>query len=423
MSSITILDENDKSELNQNISTKSPKLHTHTTDDIEGIFTVASGGTGVGSLDANKVLYAASESSVGQMSIPTAKSILMQNDSGAPYWKHVSDVDDSTKSIISLNGYSGTSYTVTNNNGERYSGTLGSNESATVKVNGLGVYTIDYTYSGVTKNKTVTINTIGLYSVDCYVQLDFKSASYSAISANAKNGTASSLYAIGDTKAVVLNGTVGAYQFSNQTVYMFIAAFDHNSSVEMNGAHHIVCSFAKSKLVDGKDIAFVDSHYDVYMSNPCFHMNSSNTNSGGWASSYMRQTICSQFKNAMPADLQAVLRTRTIYTDNTGGGNGNNSSNVTATTDTVYIPSEFEVKGARTYANSYEQNHQQQLAYYKNGASKIRYKSNNTSTAAWWWVRSPRYNYGNNFSLVNTGGSTSNENAYYSGGFAPLITI
>ena len=125
----------------------------------------------------------------------------------------------------------------------------------------------------------------------------------------------------------------------------------------------------------------------------------------------------------MPSELQAVLRTRTIYTDNTGGGGGNNSSNVTATTDTVYIPSEFEVQGARSYANSYEQNHQQQLAYYKNGASKIRYKNSDVSTAARWWVRSPRYGASRAFCRVDAGGSPASSNANYAYGFAPLITI
>ena len=203
---------------------------------------------------------------------------------------------------------------------------------------------------------------------------------------------------------------------------MFIAAFDHNSSVEMNGAHHMICSFAKSALTGGKDIAFVDSNYGNATSGASFHMNASYTNNGGWKDSYMRQAICSQFKNAMPSDLQAVLRTRTIYTDNTGGGT-NNSSNVTATTDTVYIPSEFEVQGSRKYANSYEKKHQQQLAYYKNGASKIRYKSDDTSTAAWWWCRSPNYYDSSGFCDVDTGGSPSADNALYANGFAPLITI
>ena len=420
MSSITILDENDKSELNQNISTKSPKLHTHTTDDIEGIFTVEKGGTGVGSLDANRVLYASSTSALGQMSVPTEESVLMQDTSGAPYWKPSSDVGGATKSIITLTGYSGTTYTVTNNGDENYSGTIGDSESATVKVNGFGVYTVSYTYMGKEKTKTVNVNAIGLYTVDCYAAL-FNNASYSDISTASRNGTAASLWSLGDAKAVTLNGTVGVYTFSNETTYMFIVAFDHNSSVEMAGAHHMICSFAKSSLTGGKDIAFTDAQYGTSKSSPCFHMNSSKTNSGGWANSYMRQTICSQFKNAIPSDLKAVLRQRTIYTDNTGGGT-NNSSNVTATTDTVYIPSEFEVQGSRTYANSYEQNHQQQLAYYKNGASKIRYKSSDVSTAAWWWVRSPGSN-GTYFCLVTTGGSPNPYGAYYAFGFAPLITI
>ena len=422
MSSITILDENDKSELNQNIDTKSPKLHTHTTNDIEGIFTVEKGGTGVGSLDANRVLYASSASALGEMSIPTEESVLMQDTSGAPYWKPSSDVGGATKSIITLTGYSGTSYTVTNNGDENYSGTIGSSESAKVKVNGFGVYTISYELAGKTKVKTVNVDAIGLYTVDCYIAV-FNNASYSEISTAAKNGTAASLWSLGDAKAVTLNGTVGAYNFSNETTYMFIAAFDHNSSVEMNGAHHMICSFAKSAATGGKDIAFTDAKYNGSTSNPCFHMNSSNTNSGGWANSYMRQTICSQFKNAMPSDLQAVLRSRTIYTDNKGG-EINNSSNVTATTDYVYIPSEFEVHGSRTSANSYEQNHQKQLAYYKNGASKTRYKSSDVSAAAWWWVRSPSYDLSSySFCYVNAGGGPDYGIARYSFGFAPLITI
>ena len=422
MNSITILDENDKSELNQNISTKSPKVHTHTTNDIEGIFTVEHGGTGVGSLDANKVLYASSASALGQMNIPTEESVLMQDTSGAPYWKPSSDIGGATKSIITLTGYSGTTYTVTNNGDENYSGTIGSSESATVPVNGLGTYTIHYTYSGATSTKTVTINTIGAYSVDCYIHIDFKSAAYSEISSAAKDGTASSLYAIGDTKEVKLNGTVGAYTFSNESVYMFIAAFDHNSSVEMNNEHHMICSFAKSAATGGKDIAFVDAQYNTSTSSECFHMNSSNTNQVGWAGSYMRNTICSQFKSVIPSDLQAVLRSRTIYTDNVGGGE-DSSSHISGTTDYVYIPSEFEVQGSRSYANSYEKDHQQQLAYYKNGASKIRYKSNDTSAAAWWWCRSPYYLYGSVFCIVYTDGGPGNYYAYHAIGFAPLITI
>ena len=337
-----------------------------------------------------------------------------------PYWKPLNDIG--IKSVVTFRGRENTTFTVSLKGKVVASGQIGPNGISVIELKETGEYAIHAEMDGAVGNATLTINYAGTYEVQIPVHDLFSTISTADIPAITKAGIASSVWSIGDAREVKLNGTVGAYTFSNETTYMFIAAFDHNSSVEMNGAHHMICSFAKSAATGGKDIAFVDSKYGRSTSNPCFHMNSSDTNSGGWASSYMRQTICSQFKNAMPSDLQAVLRTRTIYTDNTGGGK-NNSSSVTTTTDYVYIPSEFEVHGSRRYTNSYEQNHQQQLAYYKNGASKIRYKSDNTSTAALWWVRSPGYSAGNNFCTVYTAGSPIYGGASYAYGFAPLITI
>ena len=337
-----------------------------------------------------------------------------------PYWKPLNDIG--IKSVVTLKGRENTTFTVSLKGKVVARGQIGPNGISVIELKEAGEYAIHAERNGSTLDTTLTINYTGMYEVEITVYDPFSTVSMGDIPAITKAGIASSIWAIGDTREVKLNGTVGAYTFSNETTYMFIVAFDHNSSVEMNGEHHMICSFAKSALTGGKDIAFVDSKYNKTTSNPCFHMNSSNTNSGGWASSYMRQTICSQFKNAMPSALKAVLRTRTIYTDNNGNAT-NNASDVTATTDTVYIPSEFEVQGRRSYANSYEQNHQQQLAYYKNGASKIRYKSNNTSTAAWWWVRSPRCTYGSAFCFVNTDGSPNYDSALYAYGFAPLITL
>ena len=338
-----------------------------------------------------------------------------------PYWKPLNDIG--IKSVVTLKGKKNTTFTVSLKGKVVARGQIGQNGISVIELKEVGEYAIHAEKDGLSYDTILTINYIGTYEVEIYTPDPFSEISIKDIPAITKTGIAPSVWAIGDTRFVILNGTVGAYQFSHQYTYMFIVAFDHNSSVEMNGEHHIICSFAKSAATGGKDIAFVDSQYNKSTSNPCFHMNSSNTNNGGWASSYMRQTICSQFKNAMPSELQAVLRSRTIYTDNTGGGSGNNSSNVTATTDTVYIPSEFEVQGRRSYANSYEQNHQQQLAYYKNGASKIRYKSDNTSTAALWWMRSHHYYFGDRFCTVGDDGSTYGLHADAAFGFAPLITL
>ena len=337
-----------------------------------------------------------------------------------PYWKPLNDIG--IKSVVTLKGKENTTFTVSLKGKVVASGQIGPNGISVIELKETGEYAIHAEKDGGALDTTLTINYTGTHEIDINVPDPFSTISTADIPAITKAGIASSIWAIGDTRAVKLNGTVGAYNFSNETVYMFIVAFDHNTDVEMNGAHHIVCSFAKSALTGGKDIAFVDSNYGNSTSGASFHMNASYTNNGGWKDSYMRQTICSQFKNAIPSDLQAILRSRTIYTDNTGRKT-NNSSNVTATTDYVYIPSEFEVQGSSEYANSYEQNHQKQLAYYKNGASKTRYKSNATSTAARWWVRSPARTTANTFCYVEARGSIANIAADYVNGFAPLITL
>ena len=118
---------------------------------------------------------------------------------------------------------------------------------------------------------------------------------------------------------------------------------------------------------------------------------------------------------ALPADLRAVMKPITKYSDNTGGGN-NTASYVTSTTDYLPLLSEFEYHGTRTYANSAEQNFQQQYAYYQAGNSKVHYKHNATGTAANVWCRSVYADSAYYFCLVYTNGSATGSNAYYSWG-------
>ena len=337
-----------------------------------------------------------------------------------PYWKPLNDIG--IKSVVTLKGRENTTFTVSLKGKVVASGQIGPNDISVIELKETGEYAIHAERNGGTLDTTLMINYTGTYEVEITIYDPFSTVSIGDIPAITKAGVASSVWAIGDTREVKLNGTVGAYNFSNEITYMFIAAFDHNSSVEMNGEHHIVCSFAKSALTGGKDIAFIDAEYGGFTSDTAFHMNTYNVNGNGWNRCHMRNTICSQFKNAMPSDLQAILRSRTIYTDNTGEGT-NNASNVTATTDYVYLPAEFEVHGSRTYANSYEKSYQQQLAYYKNGASKIRYQTGYTYMYAEWWVRSPTYNNSHNFCMVKTNGSPGWDGAGYAHGFAPLITL
>lgn len=243
-------------------------------------------------------------------------------------------------------------------------------------------------------------------------------------------GQGANYWSIGDRKAVTLNGTIGKLSLSNVTTYAFIIGFNHNSSVE--GANRIHFQLAKTALSGGTDVCFCDSSYNSNVSTTgYFSMNSSQTNSGGWASSQMRTNICGTSLSSysgtiiavIPAALRAVLKSVTKYTDNTGGGNGSLSRNVTATTDYFFLLSEYEVFGSTTYANSSEASKQSQYSYYRAGNSKIKYKHDGTSTAAYWWLRSPYANDSSKFVRVSTGGKIGRNSAYASRGFAPGFCV
>lgn len=233
-------------------------------------------------------------------------------------------------------------------------------------------------------------------------------------------GLASSYFNAGDRKAVTLNGTVGSLSL-NGTYYCYIIGIDHNSAIE--GTNRIHFQFGKTALSGGTDICFIDSGYGSgRYSDAWFNMNNANSNSGGWNSSLMKTVICSAFKSAMPSDLQAVLKTVTKYSDNTGGGS-DIASYVTATSEEVFLLSEFEVFGARAYANSAEQNYQAQYTYYSSGNSKVKYRHSATDSTAAWWLRSARMGDQYYFCIVNASGRAVSDGAVRSLGFAPAFCV
>lgn len=144
----------------------------------------------------------------------------------------------------------------------------------------------------------------------------------------------------------------------------------------------------------------------------------------------MRTTICGTSLSSssgtiiavIPEELRAILKSVTKYTDNTGGGS-TAASNITATTDYFFLLSEYEVFGTIVNANSNEASKQAQYAYYFAGNSKIKYKHNVTSTAAYWWLRSPLVENSNGFVRVRPDGTVSWGNAFYSYGFAPGFCV
>ena len=262
---------------------------------------------------------------------------------------------------------------------------------------------------------------------------------WSAISSVSSTGA--NYWAVGDRKAVAINGTVGTKAI-NATYYVYILGFNHNSSREGNG---ITFGGFKTALSGGTDICLVDDNYNSYSTGgqKWFNMNhSANTNSGGWKGCDLRYDVLGSTNTnngdatattatspvsgtlmaALPSALRAVMKPMNIYTDNTGGGS-DTASYVTKSVDYLPLLAEYEIFGTRSYANSAEQNYQQQYQYYKNGNSRVKYRHTATSSTAPWWERSPYSTGSNYFCGVSTSGNANRTGARYSSGLAPAFRI
>ena len=340
--------------------------------------------------------------------------------------------------------------------------TIGGNHDGTISVvsNNTGIATVSRSGNTVTVNNvnqttgntTITVsctagtNYTAPSSQSVTVEAKFVSSvlnenDWSVIKSVADASQGANYWAVGDRKAVTVNGTVGT-QAINGTYYVYILGFDHNSSREGTG---ITFGTFKTALSGGTDICLVDSHYNDYSTGgqKWFNMNhSSNTNSGGWKGCDLRYDVLGSTNSnnndagtttatspvsgtlmaALPSDLRAVMKPMNIYTDNTGGGS-NTASYVTKSVDYLPLLAEYEIFGTRSYANSAEQNYQAQYQYYKNGNSKVKYRHSSTSSTASWWGRSPTYGDSGNFCRVTTNGTANYTSAGSSNGLAPAFRV
>lgn len=350
--------------------------------------------------------------------------------------KNVSVVDSYAVALtffsatITVNVDSGASVTL--KKGGTTIATKTSNGTAVFTVTETGAYTVTATKNGQTTSGSVNVvsGTTSYSLTLSFVSSTLNNNEWSVIKSVSDAGQGANYWSIGDRKAVTLNGTVGKLSLSNVTTYAFIIGFNHNASVE--GANRIHFQLAKTALSGGTDVCLCDSSYNSTVSTTgYFSMNSSRTNSGGWASSQMRTNICGTSLSSysgtiiavIPAALRAVLKSVTKYTDNTANGGGSTASYITATTDYFFLLSEFEVFGSITYGNTNEKNKQAQYAYYSAGNSKIKYKHDGTSTAAHWWLRSPSASNSYGFVIVITGGTVIDYYANLSLGFAPGFCV
>lgn len=263
------------------------------------------------------------------------------------------------------------------------------------------------------------------------VPTTLEDTSWATISSTVSNGLASSYWSVGDRKSVQLknNSKMGNVTFTNNyVIYAYIIGLDHNAEIEAPG---MTLQFGfPSNLNDAKNYAFVDSNYgnSIQEDNGCFHMNY-NSSFYGWYNSMARNGFLNggtnSFLTCLPDDLVAVCTAKPIYTDNASGTGSDKASSVTSTKDKVFLLSEYEIFGTRTYANLYEQELQKQYTYYKT-YSKVKYRHNSPSNTCVYWTRSKRNTTSTSsypYCSVSTSGSINSSSSFISYGIAPVIHI
>lgn len=300
----------------------------------------------------------------------------------------------------------------------------GTTITVTAKANGTATITVN-----VAADNNYNAPASQTISVNCnMVSPTLEDNTWANIRSISDAGQGANYWDVGDVKSVTLNGSLVGTAYNNKKIDAFILGFNHNSSKEGTGRIHF--QLGKSGSVH---IALCDSNYNSTGSSAGFRMNLSNTNSGGWSNSYMRKNVlgnsgspssppANSLLAIISADLRSALKSVNKWTDNTGNAS-NSSGNVTSTTDYFFLLAEFEVFGTRGGANQYEQNQQAQYDFYKSGNSKIRYRDTATSTAVWWWLRSPLYSGSSYFLIVDTNGGWSGSSAIISGGLAPGFCV
>ena len=231
-----------------------------------------------------------------------------------------------------------------------------------------------------------------------------------------KHNVGQNYWAVGDCKEITMNGKVSdGLTLTNYTAWVYIIGFNHNAEKEGNGI--TFQGFKATK--NGTPVCLTDSGYDNNKtSGTWFNMNNANTNVGGWEACLMRKNIMPLIKAAFPADLQAVIKPSTIYTaPNTG------NIELTATQDDVFLLAHYEVCGTTIWASKQEPNYLKQYNYYSAGNSKVKYKHNDTSTTASWWIRSPYSGNAAPFCYIRTDGVDSNDTSYDSKGVSPCFKV
>ena len=168
-----------------------------------------------------------------------------------------------------------------------------------------------------------------------------------------------------------------------------------------------VYGFNHFKLADGSG-EFAPVVFGMLgLMNATYQMNSSNTNSGGWASSKMRTYLNETVFPALPQQWRAMIKTVEVMSSI-----GGTSADISTSEDNLFLFSQAEVGfnvSEVPYKNEIAEGAENAtFALFTDNASRIKKTYNGEGSASAWWLRSPVASSSSNFCNVSNGGYGNN---------------
>lgn len=279
-----------------------------------------------------------------------------------------------------------------------------------------GTYTVKSIVNGIDSSSSVTVSSPKTYNVVLTgPSRILNNNSWSVIRKISDSGKASSLWSVGDRKAVTLNGYIDdRLTLNNFTCYVFILGFDHNMAKEhdedYNQVHSIHFQGFKTALSGGKDIAICDTYYGnssrndhsngekrKYVASMWVYGNLPTTLNAlsSYSSSYMNKTTLNvHMLAALPTELQNNIKVVSKYIFSTRSSKSPYYWGGANVYSKLWLISEFECTGAVNIGpdnagNKLEARNCLQYAYYKAGNSVLKYKHDAQSTLCEYYLRTP----------------------------------
>lgn len=214
----------------------------------------------------------------------------------------------------------------------------------------------------------------------------FATAAWGDISRIAAAGDAQKYFNVGDEKTVELS--------TGEVITLVILGFDHD---DLTGGGKAGMTIGMKNLLA-----------------TTYRMNATGTNAGGWDESEMRTSTMATLLSQLPSDLQGVIKQ--VNKKATAGGA---STSITTSADKLWLLAEVEVDGTTSagYADEGEQ-----YEYWKTvkdgtvAADRIKYLSNGSGSANYWWLRSPNVGGTTSFRGFGSTGGVGASNAHHTRG-------